>query len=71
MIDNIIKKEQIARNYSSVLDSVELVNNLKLKTILTENEVDTLQRNKEHISHILSMTYWTTEDLTPLKTALI
>lgn len=59
--------EEIAKNYESALDSVNLVNELKAKEILTEDEEKTIQRNLEHLEIMLAKDYWTNEDLTPLK----
>jgi hypothetical protein len=62
-----ITTEQIAKNYASALDSVNLVNELKAKETLTEDEEKTIQRNLEHLEIMLAKDYWTNEDLTPLK----
>lgn len=62
-----ITTEQIAINYASALDSVNLINELKAKETLTEDEEKTIQRNLEHLEIMLAKDYWTTEDLTPLK----
>jgi hypothetical protein len=62
-----ITTEQIAINYASALDSVNLVNELKAKETLTEEDEKTIQRNLEHLEIMLAKDYWTTEDLTPLK----
>ena len=62
-----ITSEQIAINYASALDSVNLVNELKAKKTLTEVEEKTIQRNLEHLEIMLAKDYWTNEDLTPLK----
>ena len=62
-----ITTEQIAKNYASALDSVNLVNELKEKETLTEDEEKTIQRNLEHLEIMLAKDYWTNEDLTPLK----
>jgi hypothetical protein len=59
--------EEIAKNYASALDSVNLVNELKAKETLTEDEEKTIQRNLEHLEIMLAKDYWTNEDLTPLK----
>jgi hypothetical protein len=59
--------EQIAINYASALDSVTLVNELKAKQTLTEEDEKTIQRNLEHLEIMLAKDYWTNEDLTPLK----
>jgi hypothetical protein len=62
-----ITTEQIAKNYASALDSVNLVNELKAKETLTEEDEKTIQRNLEHLEIMLAKDYWTNEDLTPLK----
>lgn len=62
-----ITPEQIAKNYAAALDSVNLINELKAKETLTEDEQKTIQRNLEHLEIMLAKDYWTNEDLTPLK----
>jgi hypothetical protein len=59
--------EQIAKNYAAALDSVNLINELKAKETLTEEDEKTIQRNLEHLEIMLAKDYWTNEDLTPLK----
>jgi hypothetical protein len=59
--------EQIAKDYAAALDSVNLVNELKAKETLTEEDEKTIQRNLEHLEIMLAKDYWTNEDLTPLK----
>jgi len=59
--------EQIAKHYSAAMDSVNLINALKAKPALTDEEVDTLARNQEHLVGMLAKDFWTTEDLTPLQ----
>ena len=58
--------ESIAQHYSAAMDSVNLINVLKQKAVLTVEETDRLTRNQEHLKIMLSRTFWTTEDLTPL-----
>ena len=62
-----ITTEEIAKNYASALDSVNLIIELKAKETLTEDEEKTIQRNLEHLEIMLAKDYWTNEDLTPLK----
>ena len=62
--------EEIAKHYSAAMDSVNLINGAK-----PENETDadwaaTLQRNKTHLEIMVAKTYWTTQDLTPLHSAI-
>jgi hypothetical protein len=65
-----ITPEQIAKNYTSALDSVDLIKKLKVKTNLTEEDVKTIERNVEHLKIMLAKDYWTNEDLTPFKEAI-
>jgi len=62
-----ITTEEIAKNYAAALDSVNLINELKAKETLTEEDEKTIQRNLEHLEIMLAKDYWTNEDLTPLK----
>jgi hypothetical protein len=62
--------EQIAKHYSSAMDSVNLINALKAKPSLNAEETDRLSRNVEHLVIMLAKDYWTTEDLTPLQSAV-
>jgi chemotaxis regulatin CheY-phosphate phosphatase CheZ len=62
-----ITTEQIAINYVSALDSVNLIKELRAKETLTEDEEKTIQRNVEHLEIMLAKDYWTTEDLTPFE----
>jgi hypothetical protein len=61
--------EQIAKNYSAAMDSVNLINALKAKPVLNAEETDRLARNQEHLVLMLAKDYWTTEDLTPIQDA--
>jgi hypothetical protein len=62
--------EQIAKSYTSALDSVALINTLVAKPTKTAEEIATIKRNVDHLKIIVARTYWTTEDLTPFNTAI-
>jgi hypothetical protein len=47
-------EEQIARSVSAAFDSVNLINDLKSQTSLTEEEQDRLDRNKQHLTIMLA-----------------
>jgi hypothetical protein len=61
--------EQIAQHYSAAMDSVNLINAGKPERMTAEDWTATVARNKEHLRLMVAKTYWTTEDLTPLRTA--
>lgn len=62
--------EQIASDYSACMDSVNLINALKNQQMLSSDDLECLDRNKKHLRIMLSKTYWTTENLTPLQAAI-
>lgn len=47
-------QEQIDKSILAAYDSVNLINKLKAKESLTEEEVDRLDRNKKHIEIMLA-----------------
>jgi len=61
--------EEIARHFSACMDSVNLINGGQPEGMTDADWADCLSRNKEHLVIMLAKDYWTTEDLTPLKTA--
>lgn len=64
-----ITSEQIAKNYSAAMDSVNLINAGQPEGMTAEDWADTLKRNKDHLLIMLAKDYWTDQDLTPLRTA--
>jgi hypothetical protein len=68
-MENEITAAQIAQHYSAAMDSVNLINSGQPEFMSAEDWADCLSRNKEHLKIMLSQTYWTTEDLTPLRAA--
>jgi hypothetical protein len=68
-MENEITAEQIAKHYSAAMDSVNLLNAGKPEGMTDADWADTVSRNKEHLKIMLAKDFWTTEDLTPLRTA--
>lgn len=62
--------EQIASDYSACMDSVNLINALKNQPTPSSDDLECVERNKEHLKIMLSKTYWTTENLTPSQAAI-
>jgi hypothetical protein len=56
-----LTQEQIQSSILAAYDSVNLINELQVKETLTEEEVDTLQRNKTHISIMLEKEWFFSE----------
>lgn len=61
--------EQIARQYSAAMDSVNLINGGKPEHMSDKDWEDCVKRNKEHLKIMLQKDFWTTENLTPLQDA--
>lgn len=61
--------EEIKRHYDAAMDSVNLINGGKPQYMSDEDWADCLRRNKEHLQLMLAKTYWTSEDLEPLRLA--
>jgi len=51
------------------MDSVNLINGGQPEGMTDANWADCLSRNKEHLKIMLAKDFWTTENLTPLRTA--
>jgi len=71
MTDTIeITAEEIAKHYSSAMDSVNLINGSKPTGMSDEDWAECIARNKEHLEIMVAKDFWTTEDLTPLQDAI-
>jgi hypothetical protein len=60
--------EEIARHYSAMMDSVNLINSL-VPTTDTE-ALDTLDRNVRHLELMLERDWWDGYDLEPINDAI-
>lgn len=61
--------KQIARHYSAMLDSVNLINSL----VPTQDAeaLDTLDRNVRHLEQMLMNDWWAGYDLTAINAAIV
>lgn len=53
-----LTKEQIEKSVSAAYDSVNLINELNLKETKTEEDLESIVRNKEHIKIMLDKDYF-------------
>ena len=60
--------EEIARHYSAMLDSVNLINSLVPTT--DADDLDTLDRNVRHLEQMLLNDWWAGYDLAPINAAI-
>jgi len=70
-METITPEQQVAKHYSAAMDSVNLINVLKAKGVLTPEDSERLTANQEHLKIMLSKTFWTTENLVPLQDASV
>lgn len=68
--DELTTEQQAAKQYSSTMDSVNLINKLLAKPVKTPADLDTISRNVEHLKIMVAKDTWTTEDLTPFHNAI-
>jgi hypothetical protein len=68
-MNDTLTPEDIQRHYNAAMDSVNLLNAGKPEGMDDQEWADCLSRNKEHLVIMLAKDFWTTEDLTPLRTA--
>jgi hypothetical protein len=70
-LDDLETPEQIAKHYSTAMDSVNLINSTPPDGMCDTDWNACIARNKEHLRIILARVAWTTEDLAPLQTASV
>jgi capsular polysaccharide biosynthesis protein len=66
-------KEEIAKDYSAMLDSVNLLDKMRTNppVDMTDKEVaNCISRNVEHLELMVAKDYWTTEDMTTVNAAI-
>lgn len=68
-MNELTEAQQIAQHYKAAMDSVNLINAGQPEGMTAEDWADCLARNKEHLKIMLAKDFWTTENLTPLRTA--
>jgi hypothetical protein len=63
--------EQIAQHYSAAMDSVNLINAGQPEGMEDADWADTVARNKEHLKIMLAKDFWTTQDLSAIRSASV
>jgi hypothetical protein len=64
-------KQEVAKNYSAAMDSVNLLNAGKPEDMLETDWEDCVKRNKEHLEiQIAKGDYYAGFDLTPFESAI-
>lgn len=70
MTDETLTTEEIQAHYNASMDSVNLLNAGKPADMSDSEWTDCVSRNVEHLQIMVAKTYWTTEDLSPINTAI-
>ena len=67
--------EQIAKDYSAMLDSVWLINAVINGEVLrgesVESKKECIKRNVDHLELMRSKDFWTSEDMTTVDAAIV
>ena len=62
--------EQIAKNYTAMGHSVNLINRSKDSWMSDSEWAYLVERNKEHLRLMVAKDYWTTESMTSVNSAI-
>lgn len=73
-MDNDITAEHIAKHYSAMGDSVDLINGIidgsKMEDESQEDKNDCVDRNIQHLEVMMAKDFWTNEDMTAFNQAI-
>lgn len=69
-MNDTLTPEDIQRQYSAALDSVNLLNAGKPEKMTDEDWADTVSRNVEHLRIMVAKDFWQGQDLAPLQQAI-
>lgn len=61
--------ENIAAQYEEAIDCVNFINGSKPENVSDEEWTTIIARKKQFLLTVLAQPFWTTEDLTPIRTA--
>jgi hypothetical protein len=68
-MNELTTQEQIQKHYDACMDSVNLINAGQPEGMTEADWLDTVARNKEHLTIMLAKDFWTNENLAPLQAA--
>ena len=74
MTDEVLTAEEIAKHYSAMGDSVNLINGIidgsEMVDAEQEDKNDCVDRNVRHLEIMVAKDFWTTEDMTDANSAI-
>ena len=62
--------EEIARHYTSAMDSLALLERVAADPSAYADDPTVVERNVEHLRLVVEWDFWTTEDLSPFHDAI-
>jgi hypothetical protein len=75
MTDEVLTAEEIAKHYSAMGDSVNLINGIidgsEMVDAEQEDKNDCVDRNVRHLEIMVAKDFWTDEDMTASNAAII
>jgi hypothetical protein len=74
MTDEVLTAEEIAKHYSAMGDSVDLINGIIDGSLMAddtqEDKNDCVDRNVRHLEIMVAKDFWTSEDMTDANSAI-
>jgi hypothetical protein len=74
MTDEVKTAEEIAKDYTAMGHSVDLINGIidgtQMADETDEDKKDCVKRNVEHLEIMVAKDYWTSEDMTAVNSAI-
>jgi hypothetical protein len=74
MTDEVKTTEEIAKDYTAMGHSVDLINAIingtQMANETDEDKKDCVKRNVEHLEIMVAKDYWTSEDMTAVNSAI-
>ena len=74
MEDEVLTAEEIAKHYSAMGDSVNLINGIidgtEMEDAEQEDKNDCVDRNVRHLEIMVAKDFWTSEDMTDANSAI-
>lgn len=69
-VAEVLSTEEITQKYLSLLESVNLINEIIAIGDDDSESEDTVERNKKYLSNMLEKDFWTDEDMTAVNAAI-
>lgn len=68
--DDLNEQDKIQKHYLITLDSVELINSIVSNGGNTDDDIDSIRRNVEHLKIMRAKDFWFGQDMSPIDSAI-